>query len=88
LERRGYAQLCLTLCDPTDNSPPGSFVHGIFQARILEQITISCSRGSSQNRIEHALAGRFFTIVPPALAGRFFTTEPPRKPRMEVGEQM
>ena len=31
------AQLCLTLCDPMDCSPPGSSVHGIFQARILEQ---------------------------------------------------
>ena len=30
------AQLCLTLCDPLDYSPPGSSVHGIFQARILE----------------------------------------------------
>ena len=30
------AQLCLTLCDPIDGSPPGSFVRGIFQARVLE----------------------------------------------------
>ena len=30
------SQLCLTLCDPMDCSPPGSSVHGIFQARILE----------------------------------------------------
>ena len=30
------AQLCLTLCDPMDCSPPGSSVHGILQARILE----------------------------------------------------
>ena len=29
------AQLCLILCDPMDNSPPGSSVHGILQARIL-----------------------------------------------------
>ena len=29
-------QLCLTPCDPMDYSPPGSFVHGILQARILE----------------------------------------------------
>ena len=32
------AQSCLTLCDPMDSSPPGSFVHGIFQARILEWV--------------------------------------------------
>ena len=30
------AQLCLTLSDPTDRSPPGSSVHGIFQARVLK----------------------------------------------------
>ena len=43
-------QLCLTLCDPMDCSPPGSFVHGILQARILEWIAIPSSRGSSQPR--------------------------------------
>ena len=43
-------QLCLTLCDPMDCSPPGSSVHGIFQARILEWVTISFHRGSSQPR--------------------------------------
>ena len=37
-------QLCLTLCDPMDYSSPGSSVHGIFQARILELGTISFSR--------------------------------------------
>ena len=40
------AQLCLTLCDPMDCSPPGSSVHGILQARILEWVVISFSRGS------------------------------------------
>ena len=35
------AQSCLTLCDPMDCSPPGSSVHGIFQARILEWVAIS-----------------------------------------------
>ena len=44
------AQLCLTLCDPMDCSLPGSSVHGIFQARILEWIAISFSSGSSQPR--------------------------------------
>ena len=34
------AQSCLTLCDPTDCSPPGSSVHGILQARILECLDI------------------------------------------------
>ena len=40
------AQSCLTLCNPVRRNPPGSSVHGIFQVRILEQITISYSRGS------------------------------------------
>ena len=59
------AQLCLTLCDPMDCSPPGSFVHGIFQARILEWVAISFSRGSSQPRDRtwvSQTAGRYFTV--------------------------
>ena len=44
------AQPCLTLCDPTDWSPPGSSVHGILQARTLEWVAISFSRGSSRPR--------------------------------------
>ena len=41
-------QLHLTLCDPMDCSPPGSSVPGILQARILEEVAIPFSRGSSQ----------------------------------------
>ena len=41
-------QSCLTLCNPVDYSPPGSSIHGILQARILEWVAISFSRGSSQ----------------------------------------
>ena len=44
------AQSCPTLCDPMDYSLPGSSVHGIFQARILEWVAISFSRESSQPR--------------------------------------
>ena len=40
---RSVAQSCLTLCDPMDCSPTGSSVRGIFQARMLEWITISFS---------------------------------------------
>ena len=40
-------QSCLTLCDPMDCSLPGSSVHGILQATILEWVAISFSRGSS-----------------------------------------
>ena len=42
------AQLCPTLCDPMDCSPPGSSVLGIFQAKMLEWLAISYSRGSSR----------------------------------------
>ena len=65
------AKSCPTLCDPVDWSPPGSSVHGISQARILECIAISFSRGSSWIRDQTSS---------PALAGRFFTTGPPGKP--------
>ena len=44
------AQSCPTLCDPVDCSPPGSSVHGILQARILEWVAISFSRESSGPR--------------------------------------
>ena len=44
------AQSYLTLSDPMDCSPPGSSVHGIFQARILEWVAISYSSGSYQSR--------------------------------------
>ena len=59
------AQLCPTLCDPMDCSPPGSSIHGILQARVLEWVAISFSRGSSQPRnrtwVSHII-GRRFTI--------------------------
>ena len=44
------AQSCPTLCDPIDCSPPGSSVHGILQARILEGVATPSSRGSSRPR--------------------------------------
>ena len=43
-------QSCLILCNPVDCILTGSCVHGIFQARILEWVAISFSRGSSQAR--------------------------------------
>ena len=53
-------------CDPMDWSPPGSSVHGILQARILEWVAISFSRGYSRPRDR--------THVP-CIAGSFFTPE-------------
>ena len=56
-------QSCLILCNPMDCSPSGSSVRGILQAKILEQVAIPFSRGSSQPRdqtqVSHT-AGRFF----------------------------
>ena len=43
-------QSCPTLCDPMDCSLPGSSIHGIFQAKVLEWVAIAFSRGSSQPR--------------------------------------
>ena len=57
-------QLCPTLCNPMDYSLPGSSVHGILQARILEWTAMSSSRGSSQPRDRtqvSRLIGGFFT---------------------------
>ena len=54
-----------TLCDPMNCSLSGSSVHGIFQARILECVAISFSRGSSQPRDQTRVSyivGRCFTI--------------------------
>ena len=59
------AQSCPALCDPMDCSLPGSSIHGIFQARILEWVAISFSRGSSRPRdqtwVSH-IVGRRFTL--------------------------
>ena len=56
-------QLCLTLYNPMDYSPPGFSVHGILQARILEWVAISFSRASSRPRdpteVPHISARRF-----------------------------
>ena len=60
-------QSCSTPCDPMDCSPPGSSVHGILQARILEWVAVSSSMGSSQPRDQihvsyvSSLVGGFFT---------------------------
>ena len=60
-------QPCPTLCNPMDYSLPGSSVHGILQARILEWVAISSSRGFSWPRDQTSvssvscIAGWFFT---------------------------
>ena len=65
LHRHSVARSCPTLCDPIDCSLPGSSVRGLFQARVLEWVAISFSRGSSQPRdwIQVSrTAGRRFTV--------------------------
>ena len=65
------AQSCLTLCDPTDGSSPGSSVHGILQARILEWVAIPSPGGLSYAGIEPRS---------PALQADFLPSELPQKP--------
>ena len=66
-------QSCLTLCYPVHYSPLGSSVHGILQARIVEFVAISYSRGSSWPRDE------IHVSCISCVAGRFCATEPPGK---------
>ena len=64
-KKEEVAQLCSTLCDPTDCSLPGSSIHGIFQARVLEWVAVSFSRESSQPRDltqVSCIAGRCFKL--------------------------
>ena len=69
------AQSYLTLCDPMDCSPPGSSIHGIVQARILERVAISPPEDLPNPGIK---------APSPALAEGFFTSEPPGKPRNQT----
>ena len=66
-------KLCLAFCDSTDYSQPVSFVHGIFQERILKWVAISFFRGSSWPRDQTSVF---------CIASGFFTTEPPGKPHI------
>ena len=68
------AQSCLTLCNPFDCSPPGSSVHGISQARILEWVAIFSSRGLSQPRDSTTYP------VSPELQADSLPSEPSGKP--------
>ena len=70
-----FAQSCLTLCNPMDCSLPGSSLHGIFQARVLEWVAISFSRGSSPSRDRTWVS----TFQADAL-----TSEPPGKPELKL----
>ena len=69
------AQLCLTLGNPLDCSPPGFSVLGIFQARILEWVAIPTPGDLPDPGIKPT------SPETPAFAGTFFTTEPLGKPQ-------
>ena len=58
-------QSCPTLLDPMDCSPPGSSVHGIFQARVLEWGAIAFSRGLVRNIKSHALLNIYILTESP-----------------------
>ena len=67
-------QACSILCSPMGHSLPGSSVHEIFLARILERVAMPSSRGSFQPRNQTHIS---------CIAGRFFITEPLGKPRFK-----
>ena len=71
-------QSCLVLCDPVDHSPPGSSVHGIFLARILEWVAILSCKGSSQLKDQTSVSCIFCN------EGKFFTPEPLGKPPRHI----
>ena len=57
-------QSCLTLCDPVDSSPPGSCIHGILQARVLEWAAIAFSRkGPAMLKISYSLSETSVTLL-------------------------
>ena len=80
-------QSCPTLCGPVDCNPPGSSIHVILQARILEWLAISFARGSSQLRdrtqVSH-IAGRRFNLwaTREAMLSRLVVTFLPRNKRL------
>ena len=72
-------QLCPTLCNLVDCNPPGSSVHRILQARIMEWVAIPSAGGSYQPRAWTCVSYGSCT------ADGFFTAEPPGKPHIELG---
>ena len=63
------AQQCPSFCEPLNCSPLGSSIHGIFQARVLEQVVILDPQTEP------------VSLASPELPGGFFTTAPPGKPQ-------
>ena len=96
--RAQLLQSFLTLCDPIDQSPPGSSVHGTLQARILEWVAVSSSRGSSQPRDRthasyvylHWQAGSLPLVPPgkPYLYKLMLTHPPPPHNRLSSAQEI
>ena len=78
LPRSNQMYVHLTLCNPMDCSPPGSPVHAILQARLLEWVAIPPPEGLPSPGIKPT------SLVSPTLAGRLFTTELPGDPNNPV----
>ena len=57
------AQLCPTLCDPMNCSLPGSSIHGIFQARVLEWVAIAFSKAIISNSYIHCFSHQHFIFL-------------------------
>ena len=69
------AQLCPPICDPRDDSLPGSSIHGNFQQEYWKSLPFPSPENLSDPGIKPTSL---------ALAGGFFTTEPPGKPRLSL----
>ena len=76
-KEKEVSESCLTLCDPKDCSLPGSSIHGIFQARVMEWVAISFSSRSSWPRDQ--------TRVSYIVRGHFSNSEPLGKPSFMLG---
>ena len=68
---RAVARLCPTLCNPMNYSLPGSSVYGLFQARILEWVAVSSSRGIFPTQVLN-----LHLLKVSCIAGGIFTAEP------------
>ena len=75
-----FSRSVISLCDPVDYSPPGSSVHGVSQARILEWVAISSSKGSNQPKDQTPVSAALladslrFSVSQRSKAGSFVET--------------
>ena len=84
----GSDQSCVTLCDHMDCSPPGSSVHGILQARMLEWVAISSSRDLPGLRIEPGSPTLQMVSLPSEPPGKCLEVQTRTRLERGVGPQM